>query len=319
MLVLLPLPGHCILRAVHDLINTVVWTCVWLRLMGWLRSSDGGQCAAQQIYEAGGMFSTAEHEGATRRAKACNPAGTNPADLDVTHALAAAGAVAVPSLLTALQQYAEAATNRVDPAKVRGDVDRWAAACSAAAVLGNANAVWDVHGNDPNRDHILQQSVAQRVCVALAKSASQKSHRWVRRNAVESLGTTGQAVSDCDTQVEVAHALVGAIAYVGQAVEEGDHAKEEQEQGDADQYDTEATVRVHAILSVARLANVWWSHNQRSGLSGLEALSAATPLLDAIVAGDDVDCKRGHRLSGTMIDYARHALLLLGRFSGQLA
>ena len=284
--------------------------------MGWLRSSDGGQRAAQQIFEAGGVFSTAEQEGATRRAKACNPAGTNPADLDVTHALAAAGAVAVPPLLTVLQQHAEAAS-RVDLSKVRGDVDRWAAACSAAAVLGNANAVWDVHGNDKSSRE--QQSTAQQVCVALAKSASQNTHRWVRRNAVESLGTAAQAVSDCDTQIQVAHALVGAIACAGPAVKEGDHANEETEQGDADQYDTEATVRVHAVLSVARLANVWWSHNQRSGLSGLEALSAATPLLDAILAGDDVDCKQGHRLSGTMIDYARHALLQLEQFSGQLA
>ena len=289
------------------------------RLVGWLHSSDGGQRAAQQIFDAGGVFSTAEQEGATRRAKACNPAGTNPADLDVTHALAAAGAIAVPPLLTALQQHAEAA-NRVDPAKVRGDIDRWAAACSAAAVLGNANVVWDVHGNDNHsREHVLQQSTAQQVCVALAQSASQKTHRWVRRNAVESLGTAAQAVSDCDTQVQVAHALIGAIVCASPAVEEGDHAKEEKEQGEADQYDTEATVRVHAVLSVARLANVWWSHNQRSGLSGLEALSAAIPLLDAIVAGDDGDCKRGHRLSGTMIDYARHALLQLERFSSQLA
>ena len=136
--------------------------------MEWLSKPDGGQRAAQQIFEAGGVFSTAEQEGAPRRAKACNPAGTNPADLDVTHALAAAGAAAVPTLLRALRQHTDA-INRVETSEMGSETVPWAVACSAATVLGNPNAVLGVHGNTGNSDEHI---VAQDVCQALARCAN---------------------------------------------------------------------------------------------------------------------------------------------------
>lgn len=145
--------------------------------MDWLYSADGGQSAAQQILEAGGVFSTAEQEGATRRAKACNPAGTNPADLDVTHALAAAGSAAVPSLLRALQQHEEAAG-----CEEASDTVPWTVACSAAAVLGNANALSACDVNGTASQH-PPQSLAREVCQALARCAQ----NYLRFVAFESL------------------------------------------------------------------------------------------------------------------------------------
>jgi hypothetical protein len=40
----------------------------------------------------------------------------------------------------------------------------------------------------------------------------------------------------------------------------------------------------------------------------MEDLAMAAPLLTAMVKGEDADSQNGHRLSGTMADYARHAL-----------
>lgn len=87
------------------------------------------------------------------------------------------------------------------------------------------------------------------------------------------------------------------------------------EEEPADEYDTEATVRITAVLSIARLAKVWSCHGRRSGTAGLEALVSKRQVLAEIVAGNDLDSRRGHRLSGTMRDYARHALMQLERVS----
>ena len=239
------------------------------RLIDCLRSDGVGEAA--QIFEAGGVFGTQEAEGAPRRAKACNPAGTNPADLDVTHALAAAGSAAVPALLDALAEGAE---------------EPWAVSCAAATLLGNANAL-------ASEDGILA------ACEALARCAeTPNGHRWVRRNAVEALGTAAQGLYDAATRARVAQALVTALRH--------DAAPPDPEPEDAaerDQYDTEATVRVAAVLSVARLAGQWQAQGRRSGM---DEFAVATPLLVAMAEGRDADAK--HRLGGTMGDYAKYAV-----------
>ena len=129
----------------------------------------------------------------------------------------------------------------------------------------------------------------------------------MRRNAVESLGTAAQGLYDAATRAEVAKALVRAIDHPGQSEGEERAAQRSEEEAaeSEDQYDTDCIVRAHAVLSLARLANAWQHQGRRSGM---EDLAMAAPLLTAMVKGEDADSQNGHRLSGTMADYARHAL-----------
>jgi hypothetical protein len=278
-------------------------------LMTWLRSQEGGVTAAKAIHDAGGQFSTSEDDGAPRRSKACNPAGTNPADLDVTHALAAAGAAAVKPLLAALEQQQQLHGDdeqgeEEEETEEEEEEGAWAVACSAAAVLGNANALQQHDDQDGNSE----EGMALQVCQALARCVLRpSSHRWVRRNAVESLGTAAQGLYDAATRAEVAKALVRAIDHPGQSEGEERAAQRSEEEAaeSEDQYDTDCIVRAHAVLSLARLANAWQHQGRRSGMEGL---AMAAPLLTAMVKGEDADSQNGHRLSGTMADYARHAL-----------
>ncbi len=261
------------------------------RLVQWLRSPAGGVRAAEEIFSAGGLFSTSEADGAPRRPKACNPAGTNPADLDVTHALSAAGAAAVPALLSILHEYigvrsaalaTQTSSNSTEEQYDEATDASWGPACSAAALLGNRNA-------------LTVPELQKPVCSTLARCVTLPGvHRWVRRNAVEALGTAAQGITG-DVAVEVARSLVRAITPHG-----------EQQTHEGDQYDTEATVRVHAVLSVARLARCWRQGPQEPARDCVAELLAATPLLSSIAAGEDID--KDHRLGGTMGDYATHAL-----------
>ena len=192
--------------------------------LDWLRSAEG-QETAEAIVAAGGVFGTAEREGAPRRAKACNPAGTNPADMDVTHALIAAGSASVPLMLEAL----------------RNDAEPWGVLASAAVVLGNVR---------------VEPADVEAVSLALAHCAAPGRHRWLRRNSVEALGTVAQTLTNTDARAKVAATLTATLAGQGQD-EGGEEEQGESEQEEEDQYGSEETVMTTAALSIARLADGW--------------------------------------------------------------
>ncbi len=96
-----------------------------------------------------------------------NPAALrslNPADTDVAHALSAAGAAALPALLTTLEAQA---------------TEAWWVTCTIVSVLGSLG-------------HVVHNAAAEqqlRIAKGLMK-ALKHEHVWVRRNAADAVGTT---------------------------------------------------------------------------------------------------------------------------------
>lgn len=123
--------------------------------------------------------STNEFRGRKRQSKACNPSGTNPADLDLMHALAAAGAPVLPVLLKAL----------------RSEESWWVRAAMASAI-GSLGC-----GTDAAID-------------ALAQAVSTDDNVWVRRNAAEALGYTLGPTAHCTSAKAAAIALTAALHEV---------------------------------------------------------------------------------------------------------
>jgi hypothetical protein len=96
-----------------------------------------------------------------------NPAALrslNPADTDVAHALSAAGAAALPALLSTLEVQ---------------ETEPWWVTCTIVSVLGSLGHVV----NDAAADQQL------RIAAGLMKALKHK-HVWVRRNAADAVGTT---------------------------------------------------------------------------------------------------------------------------------
>ena len=124
-------------------------------------------------------------EGAPRRAKACNPAGTNPADLDIAHALALAGPAAIGPATAALSD---------------GFAGWWVRA-AAASVLGAAGAAED------------DTAAAGRL--GALTTAMGEVDDWVRRNAAESVGIVLQLDRDRLEQAAVLRAVDGLVSVAG--------------------------------------------------------------------------------------------------------
>jgi hypothetical protein len=126
----------------------------------------------------GWNHSTNEFRGLARVSKACNPSGTNPADLDAMHALAAAGTAVLPTLLQAL------ADRETQPWWVR-------AACATA--IGSVG---------PGADA---------AAAALIASLNEDEDLWVRRNSVEALGFALPNDAPAATAEAAAAALVRTL------------------------------------------------------------------------------------------------------------
>ncbi len=120
--------------------------------------------------------STNEFRGRKRQSKACNPSGTNPADLDLMHALAAAGAPVLPVLLKSL----------------RSDKAWWVRAAMASAI-GSLGVGTDA------------------AVEALVQAVSKDENVWVRRNAAEALGYTLGPTAHRTSAEAAAIALTAAL------------------------------------------------------------------------------------------------------------
>ena len=274
-------------------------------LLQWLRSEDGGGAAALEIVRAGGAFSTAATEGAPRRSKATNPAGTNPADVDVVHALAAAGLGAAPWLLQCLTSADDDDANAPEP---------WHVQCAAATLLG----VLPLGG--PN-----SAASCEVVCAALVRAAARESSGvWVRRNACEALGAAAQALQGEEGRRAVAAALTQALTV--RRPRTNPLSEPSVLEAEDDDYCGGQSVVACAALSIAQLAVAWRGEisccSRSSGNAGSEVgfdIAATTESLSPLVEVTAVGAEggaAGHRLRTTIADYAAHALRCLECLEG---
>ena len=147
--------------------------------------SDATKKAVDGILLEAYNHATNEHRGPRRQSKACNPSGTNPADLDAMHALAAAGAPVLPLLLETLCSPSQP----------------WWVRAAAAAAIGNLG---------PGTDAAAE---------ALATACVEDEDVWVRRNAAESLGFALPPDAPAATAEAAANALLHLLADVDTADE----------------------------------------------------------------------------------------------------
>ena len=178
-------------------------------------SSRATTAAVDGILSEAWSHSTNEFRGPRRQSKACNPSGTNPADLDAMHALAAAGAPALPLLMHTLRD-------------VHGS--EWWVRAAAAAAIGSLGP----------------SSCTVGVAEALAEVlANEDEEIWVRRNCAESLGYVISPDAPAAVARPGVHALMQALK----------RDEEEHEQLEYDQPESYMeTVRQAAAASMARLA-----------------------------------------------------------------
>jgi HEAT repeat protein len=160
--------------------------------------TDATKAAVEGILLEGYNHSTNEFRGSKRQSKACNPSGTNPADLDATHALAAAGAPVLSILLQALLRSESSPSALASPWWVR------AAAATAIGSLGPLAAA-----GPSSRSHSRGVEAAVE---ALATALVQDDAIWVRRNCAESLGYVLHPDTPAATAKMAAAALVQALA-----------------------------------------------------------------------------------------------------------
>eukprot|EP01052_Picozoa_sp_SAG31_P024567 SAG31_NODE_2098_length_6450_cov_11.236813_3_plen_339_part_00 len=139
-------------------------------------SSPATKRAVDDILLEAFSHSTNEFRGRPRHSKACNPSGTNPADLDLMHALAAAGASVLPVLLEGLQS----------------DSGWWVRAAMAAAI-----------GSLGPGSHVAAE--------ALTLAVANDEDIWVRRNAAEALGYVLCTETSPKTAVAAVKALTAAL------------------------------------------------------------------------------------------------------------
>lgn len=104
---------------------------------------------------------------AAAETNSCNPQGGNPSDTAQVHALGSFGQVAIPVLVSAL------------------DDDAWWVRCASAEALGNIG-------------------VEARMAVTSLLKCLQDNEVWVRRNAAEALGTIGGLTADAAGNVGTA-------------------------------------------------------------------------------------------------------------------
>jgi hypothetical protein len=149
-----------------------------------LLNSPSTKEAVQGILTEAWTHSTNEWRGPRRQSKACNPSGTNPADLDAMHALAAAGAPALPALLRTLGD-------------TTGATPWWVRSAAAAAIgsLGPAAS---------------QEGVVEALSAVLVDDAEESV--WLRRNCAESLGYALPPSAPAGTAVVAVAALTQALA-----------------------------------------------------------------------------------------------------------
>ena len=147
--------------------------------------SEATKAAVDGILLEAYNHATNEHRGPRRQSKACNPSGTNPADLDLMHALAAAGAPVLPLLLETLRSPTQA----------------WWVRAAAAAAIGNLG---------PGTDAAAE---------ALATACVEDEDVWVRRNAAESLGFALPPDAPAATAEAAANALLRLLGDVDTADE----------------------------------------------------------------------------------------------------
>jgi HEAT repeat protein len=149
-------------------------------LLGVLRSPATEE-AVRAIMAEGWAHSTNEWRGPRRQSKACNPSGTNPADLDAMHALAAAGAAALPPLLRTL-----------------ADIDApWWVRSAAASAIGSLGAA------------ASREGVVEVLSAVLGNDAEEL---WLRRNCAESLGYALPPHASARTAMVALDALTQALA-----------------------------------------------------------------------------------------------------------
>jgi hypothetical protein len=147
--------------------------------------SPATEAAVDDVLLEAFNHSTSEFRGRKRQSKACNPSGTNPADLDLMHALAAAGAPVLPVLLQTL----------------RSDSAEWWVRAAMASAIGSIGPGAHV--------------AAGALTVALAEDGN----IWVRRNAAEALGYALGPGVPAATALAAAAALMDALAELDDADE----------------------------------------------------------------------------------------------------
>lgn len=190
-------------------------------------SSKATEAAVAGILTEAWTHSTNEYRGPRRQSKACNPSGTNPADLDAMHALAAAGAPALPLLRRTLTDV---------------NASWWVRAAAAAAIGSLGPAVTD--------DDSL-------VAVLAAIVTDPSAETWLRRNCAESLGYVLPPTAPLTAAAEAVPALLQALAERDLLIDD-----EEQVAGRSFEYDRPAsyheTVRQAAATALARVTVHPW-------------------------------------------------------------
>ena len=198
-------------------------------LVGTLGSN--ASCAVVSgIIDEGWEHSTSDERGPRRQSKAANPVGTNPADLDAMHALCAAGAAALPTLLQVL-------------CAPRHSFAAWWVRAAAAAAIGSLGPAVATSGT----------------AEALAEAMREDSELWVRRNCAESLGYALAADAPTATAELVVRALVGGLretdlveaAYPAEAAADARRGWEEARRKSEVRAET---VRCAAVTALARVA-----------------------------------------------------------------
>ena len=205
------------------------------QLMEKLRSEVQGGALAEEI--ATGWAASIPRAGWDGTFNPAALRSLNPADTDVSHALSAAGAAALPELLGVLEDQQQ---------------EPWWAACTAVSVLGSLGHVAkEAMGSDQLRivDGLLE--------------ALDHEHVWVRRNAADALGTTVPLLQQLTTMghgTAIVDAVIDGLATL--ATNDTSSIAVETE-----------TARLSATIALARLAGSQSGEGTLAlGEAGMEAV-----------------------------------------------